>query len=119
MTRRVEASAPITSGAYERTVRAVGTNCKNQVAPSLLSRNQEPMEVDTIPRPHITYELQPVAGMQGWMRNVPTSTSMLSAGRTEQILQLMQQATTPGIPDELRQTLYRYAKQLAEEPTSK
>ena len=31
------------------------------------------------------------------------------------VVQLMQQATMPGIPERLKQTLFRYALQLAEE----
>ena len=31
------------------------------------------------------------------------------------VVQLMQQATSPGVPEEVRQSLYHYAKQLAEE----
>ena len=31
------------------------------------------------------------------------------------VVQLMQQATSPGVPEEVRQILYRYVKQLAEE----
>ena len=82
-------------------------------APVLLGSPPFPMAVS--PQLPMAVSLQlPMAVMGSSLNAVGLGPS----GRGEAIdpvVQVMQQATQPGIPEEVRQTLYQYAKQLAEQ----